>query len=159
MKKQIITLAIIVIAALPFASFSQAVFPLSELEKMAAKNFSDFETIVLTKDYSLQGKMSNATNKVYTSDKPNANGKPNTVSRSQVPNAKANVVFSTPDKKYYLDVKAHLGTEGYKFVKEENKLTNGEQTAWNNYTNGKFQLSLYSYSKDDVVWYTVQIHL
>ncbi len=159
MKRSLVTLMVACAAMLPLSSFAQALFPLADIEKFCTKNLSDFETEVLMKDYSLQGKLSNATTKVYASDKANANGKPNMITRSQVPNAKPNIVVATTDKKYYLELKAKLPASGYKFVKEENKAINGEQVSVYNFSNTKYQVSLYSTTKEDIVWYTVQIHL
>ena len=158
MKTTFIALAVILMAFAPFASNAQYNFPLAELQKLTNKNASDFETVVLGKDYSIQSKLSNQVMKVYTSDKPGADGKQNTISRYQVPNAMAKITFCTTDKKYYLDLKSHLAAGGLKFVNEENKTIEGVQAGCYNYTNGTLKVCLCSYTTD-VTWYKVEVHL
>jgi len=158
MKTTFFAIAIALFGSVPFAARAQHVFPVAELQKLCVQNANDFETFMLTNDYSMQSKQSTPTSKVYTSDKPGAEGKTYTITRAQVPNAVANVIFTTTDKKWYLEFKKQLAATGYKFVKEENKTVNGAQAVSNNYSNGKFQVSVYSYTTD-ASWFGVQIHL
>ncbi len=158
MKRSYLALAIICIALAPFTVHAQYNFPLGELQKLIGKNPGDFETVVLGNDYSIQSKLSNKVMKVYTSDKHDANGKQYTISRYQVPTAMAKVTFSCTDKKYYLDVKSHLGASGLKFVNEETKTIDGAQAECNNYANGAIKVSLCSYTTD-VTWFVVEVHL
>jgi len=153
-----VILPAILIFATSFAAHAQYNFPLVELEKLTAKNASDFETALLEKDFSLDAKASTAILKVYTSDKPLESGKHSTFTRYQVPNAVAKLEFSTTDKKYYIDVKSKLGSLAFKFLNQEDKQMNGVQATVNNYTNGPFQLSLSTYSKDGNTWYVATIH-
>ncbi len=140
-----------------FAAHAQYNFPLVEMEKLTAKNASDFETAVLEKDYSLEPKASTQILKVYTSDKPSESGKKNMITRYQVPNAVSKIEFSTTDKKYYIDVKSKLASMGFKFLNEEDKPIDGIQATVYNYSNGPFQLSVATYTKD-AMWYVVTIH-
>lgn len=157
MKKILGIAAIAAAAIIPNALKAQATFPLPELQKLTEKNASDFETEMLTKDYSMQSKLSSPTNKVYTSDKKGAQGRPYTMSRAQVPNAAAVVTFTTSDKKYYLDLKNQLASSGFKFVNEENKTVNGTSAVCHNFTNKVYTVSLYTYTTD-VMWFMVQVH-
>ena len=155
MRKTLIVLMIIALA--PLSLHAQYNFPLGELQKLTSKNASDFETFVLEKEYSYQSKLSSKVLKVYTSDKPGAGGKQYTISRYQVPNAMAKVSFTTTDKKFYLDLKAHLAGSGLKFVNEENKTIDGVQATCYNYANGALRVSLCSYSTD-VTWFNIEVH-
>lgn len=157
MRTRLLAFVIALLCYAPFAK-AQYVFPIADLQKLAVDKMSDFETFMLTNDYSIQSKLSTPTSKVYTSDKPSAAGKPYTITRSQVPNAVANVMFTTTDKKWYLELKKQLASTGYKFVKEEPKAINGAQAVCSNFTNGKYQVSVFSYTTD-VAWFGVQIHL
>jgi hypothetical protein len=158
MKKSIITFAIGLMISAPGIIHAQTTFPLPELIKLTSLNPSDFETKMLEKDYTLQNKESTPTTKIYTSDKPGASGKPYRVSRHQVPHATVDLIFSTTDKKYYLELKSKLASSGYKFVKEENKPVNDVPAVWYHYTNGLYKVSIASYTSD-VTWFTVQAHL
>ena len=158
MKKTILTIVIAMLGLAPFAAKAQYVFPIAELQKLCVQNLTDFETFMLTNDYSMQSKQSTPTSKVYTSDKPGAAGKQYSINRSQVPNAVVNLMFTTTDKKWYLELKKQLAATGYKFVKEEQKTVNGAQAVCSNFTNGKYQVSVYSYTTD-APWFGVQIHL
>jgi len=113
---------------------------------------------MLEKDYSVQTKLSDPTTKVYMSDKPGVGGKQYTISRHQLPNATPDIIFTSTDKKYYLDFKAKLASSGYKFVKEENKPVNGTPAVWYHYTNGVYRASICSYTTD-VTWFVVQVRL
>ncbi len=158
MKKIILFLAFI-ISFLPSSHLlAQYAFPISEFIKMTGQNASDFETTMLEKDYSLQTKMSDAVNKIYTSDKKGAEGKPYTIARKQVPGASVALTFTTTDKKYYLETKAKLASSGYKFVKEENKPVNNVPATWFHYTNGAYKVSICSYTTD-LKWFVVEAHL
>ncbi len=158
MRKHIITFGLGLLLSAPIAALAQNTFPLPELIKLTSKNPSDFETTMLEKDYTLQTKQSSPTTKIYTSDKPGAAGKVYTMSRHQVPNATVDLVFTTTDKKYYLDVKAKLASSGYKFVKEESKPVNNVPATWYHYSNGVYKVSITSYTAD-VTWFTIQAHL
>ena len=149
--------AVIFCFACSIKANAQYNFPLAELEKLTAKNASDFETVVMEKDYSLQAKTSTSVLKVYTSDKPSESGKQNMITRYQVPNAVSKIEFSTTDKKYYIEVKASLGKLGFKFLGQEDKTIKGTQATVNNYSNGPFQLSLATYATDNT-WYQVTIN-
>lgn len=140
------------------SAFAQYTFPLPELVKLPSKNASDFETVMLEKDYSLQTKQSDQISKVYTSDKAGVSDKKYTFVRRQVPNATVGITFTTTDKKYYLDIKAKLASSGYKFVKEENKTTDKVQATWYHYSNGTMNVSICSYTTD-ANWFSVQVHL
>ncbi len=100
MKKNMFLLALSALFILPSTLFAQYTFPLADFIKMTGQNASDFETTMLEKDYSLQTKMSDAVNKIYTSDKKGAEGKPYTIARKQVPGASVALTFTTTDKKY-----------------------------------------------------------
>ena len=142
-----------------FAAHAQYNFPLVELEKMTAKNASDFETVVMEKDYTLQSKLSSPVLKVYTSDKAAESGKKNTITRYQVPNAVSKIELSTTDKKYYLELKSKMAAMGFKFLGQEDKTIAGSPATIYNYTNGPFQLSLATYTAaGDINWFVVQIH-
>ena len=142
----------------PLTIFAQYNFPIADMQKLCGKNASDFETVVMGKDYSVQSKLSTAVMKVYTSDKAALDGKKYTISRYQVPNAMARITFSTTDKKFYLDVKAHLATNGLKFVKEEARKFDGTDAACYNYaTASSFHVALCSYTTD-VPWYVIEVH-
>ena len=156
MRLSIILGAILTITT-SFSAYAQYNFPLVEIEKLTAKNASDFETALLEKDYSLDTKASTQVLKVYTSDKPAENGKKNIFTRFQVPNAVPKLEFSSTDKKYYIDIKSKLAPMGFKFLKEEDKTINGVQATVYNYTNGPFQLSLATYTKD-VMWFVVTMY-
>jgi len=158
MKASFFSIIIALFAIAPLAANAQHVFPLTELQKFCAQNSSDFETFMLTNDYSLQSKLSNPVSKVYWSDKTGISDKKYTITRSQVPNAVANILFTNTDKKWYLEVKKQLAATGYKFVKEENKTVNGAQATGSNFSNGTFQVSIYTYTTD-VPYYVIQIHL
>ncbi|MES2704383.1 MAG: hypothetical protein V4649_17210 [Bacteroidota bacterium] len=142
----------------PAAAFAQYTFPLVEIQKLTGKNASDFETMMLEKDYSIQTKLSNPTTRVYWSDKPGAEGKKFSISRYQLPGAAVNITFTTTDKKYYLELKKTLASSGFKFLKEENKTTEGLPVVWYHYSNGVHTVSLTSYTKD-VTWFMVQVHI
>ncbi len=157
MRISSILTAAILITATSFTAHAQYNFPLVEMEKLTAKNASDFETAVLEKDYSLDPKASTQVLKVYTSDKPSESGKKNLFTRYQVPNAVAKLEFSTTDKKYYIDVKSKLAAMGFKFLNEEDKQINGNQATVYNYSNGPFNLSLATYTKD-AMWFVVTLH-
>ena len=157
MRLSIIFSTVILTITTSFSVFAQYNFPLVEIEKLTNKNASDFETGLLEKDYSLDTKASTPILKVYTSDQHAANGKQNIFTRYQVPNAVPKLEFSTTDKKYYIDVKSKLASMGFKFLKEEDKTMNGVQATVYNYTNGPFQLSLATYTKD-VMWFVVTMY-
>ena len=157
MRKIFVLIAIAFVILTPGILRAQYNFPLVELEKLTNKNASDFETFVMEKDYSLQSKTSTQTLKIYTSDKPSADGKISTITRYQVPNANSKIEFSTTDKKYYLEVKSKLTPMGFKLVNDEVKTINGAQAQVYNYSNGPFQLSLATYTTDGT-WYVVDIH-
>jgi hypothetical protein len=158
MKKRFVMLAICFMAFLPLALLAQTNFPLAELQKLTGKNASDFETIMLEKDFSIQTKLSSPTSRVFWSDKPGAEGKKYTITRAQVPNAAANITFSTTDKKYYIELKKTLATSGFKFKGEEAKTVDGVPATWYHYSNGVHTVSLTSYTKD-VTWFVVQVHI
>jgi hypothetical protein len=158
MKTTFLAIVIALFGTLPFEAQAQHAFPLPELQKLCMQNANDFETFMLTNDYSLQSKLSNATTKVYWSDKKSPEGKQFAVTRSQVPNAVANLQFINTDKKWYLELKKQLAATGYKFVKEENKTINGAQATSSNFTNGKYQISVFSYTTD-AAHFGAQIHL
>jgi hypothetical protein len=157
MKRSLFALAMACFALTPLSVFSQYNFPLGELQKMAQKNASDFETFVMEKDYSLQSKSSNKELKVFASDKPGPSGKQYIISRYQVPNAMARITFITTDKKHYLDVKAKLAAGGVKYVNEENKTIDGTQAACYNYASGALKVTLCTYTTD-VTWFKVELH-
>lgn len=157
MKKTSLIIAVI-IAFAPLTLRAQYNFPLSELQKLTGKNASDFDTYVMGKDYSLQGKLSTAVMKVYTSDKTGPEGKKYTISRYQVPNAMAKITFSTTDKKYYLDLKSHLAGTGLKYVSQNERTIEGMQATCYNYANGALKVSLCTYSADEN-WFVVEVHL
>ena len=140
-----------------FAAHAQYNFPLVEMEKLTAKNASDFETAVMEKDYSLQAKTSTSVLKVYTSDKPSESGMKNMITRYQVPNAVSKLEFTTTDKKYYIELKSKLATMGFKFLNQEDKTIKGIQATVYNYSNGPFQLCLSTYANDNT-WYYVSIN-
>jgi hypothetical protein len=133
-------------------------FPLPDLQKLTGKNGSDFETVMLEKDYSIQTKLSNPTTRVFWSDKPGAEGKKYTMVRHQLPNAAADITFSTTDKKYYLELKKALASSGFKFKGQEYKKIDGTQVEWYHYATPTHTLSLTSYTKD-VTWFVVEIHI
>ncbi|GAA4461577.1 hypothetical protein GCM10023093_06450 [Nemorincola caseinilytica] len=157
MKRSTILLLLSIILS-SSAAFAQYTFPLPELVKLPSKNASDFETIMLEKDYSLQTKLSDQVSKVYTSDKAGVNDKKYTFVRRQVPNAAVGITFTTTDKKYYLDIKAKLAASGYKFVKEEHKTIEKVEATWYHYSNGTMNVSICSYTTD-ANWFAVQVHL
>jgi len=157
MKLSRILPAIVLALTTSFAAHAQYNFPLVEIEKLTQKNASDFETELLEKDYSLDTKASTQVLKVYTSDKPADNGKKNIFTRFQVPNAVPKLEFSSTDKKYYIDVKSKLTPMGFKFLNEEDKQINGVTATVYHYSNGPFQLSLATYTKD-VMWYVVTLN-
>lgn len=158
MKRSFLMLALSFIVSIPFAVQAQAVFPLADLQKMTAKNASDFETLMLEKDYSIQPKQSNPTTKLYQSDKPGPLAKKYTITRHQVPGAAVNLTFVTTDKKFYLDLKGDLAKSGFKFINVENKTVNGVASEWYNYSNKVYTVSLNS-NTTDVTWFTVQVHI
>jgi len=158
MKKSVLKLAFGLLLSAPFVAMAQSTFPLPDFIKLTSKNPSDFETTMLEKDYSVQTKLSDPTTKVYMSDKPGVGGKQYTISRHQLPNATPDIIFTSTDKKYYLDFKAKLASSGYKFVKEENKPVNGTPAVWYHYTNGVYRASICSYTTD-VTWFVVQVRL
>jgi len=157
MKTTFFAIIIALFGTIPFAQ-AQHAFPIADLQKLCMGNANDFETVMLTNDYSLQSKLSNPTTKVYWSDKAGAEGKKYSITRSQVPNAVANIMFTNTDKKWYLELKKQLAATGYKFVKEENKTINGAQASGSNFTNGKYQVSVFTYTTD-AAYFGVQIHL
>ena len=157
MKRSIVLFLLSVVFS-SSAVLAQYTFPLPELVKLPSKNASDFETIMLEKDYSLQTKLSDQVSKVYTSDKAGVSDKKYTFVRRQVPNATVGITFTTTDKKYYLDIKAKLAASGYKFVKEENKAVDKVQATWYHFSNGTMNVSICSYTTD-VNWFAVQVHL
>jgi hypothetical protein len=146
MKRSILLFVLFCIVVAPFVSLAQTVVPLPDLEKLCLKNASDFETFALTKDYSIQSKLSTDVTKVYWSDKANVNGKQNTLSRTQIPHASARVEFTTTDKKWYLDLKSLMASSGYKFVNDEKQTINGVPTDLHNFTNGKVHVAVYSFT-------------
>ena len=152
----ILPVAILIIIT-SFTARGQYNFPLVEIEKLTAKNASDFETAVMEKDFSLDAKNSTQILKVYTSDKPSESGKKSIFTRYQVPNAVSKLEFSTTDKKYYLDLKSKLAAMGFKYLNEESKTINGAQAVVYNYSNGPFNLSLSTYATD-VTWFVVTLH-
>ena len=158
MKTTFLAIIIALFGSVPFAANAQYVFPIADLQRLCGQNLTDFETFMLTNDYSMQSKLSNPTSKVYMSDKPGPGGKQYTITRSQVPHAVASVMFTTTDKKWYLDLKKQLAATGYKFVREENKTVNGAQAVCSNFSNGKYEVSVFSYTTD-AAWFGVQIHL
>ena len=151
------TLLALLLVCFAFVAQAQTNFPLKDLESFCAKNANDFETAMLSADYSIQSKVSNQVTKIYWSDKDGANGKKYIITRTQAPHATISIEFNTTDKKYYLDFKAGLTKNGYKFVKEENKKVNGVETVWYNFSNGKYQIAVASWTAD-VAWFGVQIH-
>ncbi len=159
MKKYFFAFALGFVVSAPFALLAQNTFPLPDLVKLTSKNGSDFETAMLEKDYSVQSKLSNPTTKVYTSDQADAKGKKYSISRHQVPGANPDIVFTTTDKKYYIEVKTKLASGGYKFVKEENKpLEDETPVIWYHYTNGIYKVRICTYTTD-AAWFKVQIFL
>ena len=158
MRISIMLPVVILLTASSFISRAQYNFPLVELEKLTGKNASDFEPAVLEKDYTLESKTSTQVLKVYSSDKPSANGKKNIVTRYQVPNASCKIEFSTTDKKYYIELKTKLASMGFKLLNEDTKPIKGAQATVYNYSNGPFQLSLSTYTTD-VIWYVVEVHI
>jgi hypothetical protein len=158
MKKSVFFLALICIVFAGFTSYAQSVVTLPDLEKLCIKNASDFETFALTKDYSVQSKLSSDVTKVYWCDKANANGKQNTLSRTQIPHASAKVEFTTTDKKWYLDLKALMASTGYKFVNDEKRKIDGIETDMHNFTNGKVHVAVFSWTTD-ATWFGAQVHL
>ena len=155
-----ISVILSVVALLTFSSYktrAQYNFPVVEMEKLTAKNASDFETAVMEKDYSVDNKASTQVLKVYTSDKPSASGKANIITRYQVPNAVCKIELSTTDKKYYLEVKSKLTAMGFKLINNETKTIKGAQAQVYNYSNGPFQLCLSTYTTD-MNWYVVEVN-
>jgi hypothetical protein len=157
MKKITIMLALCFVA-FSHTVFAQYNFPLAELQKLTGKNASDFETVMLEKDFSIQTKLSNPTTRIFWSDKAGAEGKKYAITRHQVPNAAVNITFNTTDKKYYIELKKTLATSGFKFKGEEAKTIDGVAATWYHYSNGVHTVSLASYSKD-VTWFVVQVHI
>jgi hypothetical protein len=158
MRKSFFFLAFGFLLSAPLPILAQYTFPLVEMVKLTTKNPSDFETVMLERDYSVDTKLSVPTTKIYTSDKPGATGKKYTFSRHQLPNATPDLIFTSTDKKYYLDFKAKLATSGYKFVKEENRPIGGTPAVWYDYSNGVYRVSICSYTTDDK-YFTVQVRL
>jgi hypothetical protein len=157
MKKIFLALLLSVVLS-PSVSFAQYTFPLTELQKLTNKNASDFETVMIEKDYSIQSKLSNATTKIYWSDKPGVSDKKYIMSRFQVPGGATKLTFSFTDKKHYLELKKALAAGGFKFVKEENKTVDGVETVWYHYSGNGFTVSLCSYTKD-VTWFVAEAHI
>jgi hypothetical protein len=158
MKNKLLVIAFSAFMMAPIASFAQYEPPLAELEKLCMKNGNDFETFALTNDYTLQPKLSTAEKKIYSSDKAGASGKKYLISRFQVPKAMTEIIFVTTDKKYYIELKGALASAKYKFVKQDDKKIEGVDATGNDFSNGKYSISLYTYTKGDVNYYEVQIH-
>lgn len=158
MKKSLLAFAVSAFFMAPVASFAQYEPPLTELEKLCMKNGNDFETFALTNDYSLQPKLSTAEKKIYCSDKAGANGKKYSITRFQVPKAMTEITFVTTDKKYYIELKSALAAAKYKFVKQDDKKIDDVDASGNDFSNGKYSVSLHTYTKGDVNYYEVQIH-
>jgi len=155
--KRLVFIVVAFIALLPRLARAQYNFPVAEMQKLTAKNVSEFDTYVMEKEYSMDNKASTQILKVYHADKPAADGKTYTVTRYQVPHAACKIEFTTTDKKYYLDIKSKLESMGFKLVNDQVKTINGAQAQVYSYSNGPFTLILSNY-KTDVTWYMVTIH-
>jgi hypothetical protein len=156
--KRYLLISAVAFILLPLSSHAQYNFPLAELQKLTSKNASDFDTYVMGKDYSLQGKVSTNIMKVYASDKAGPQGKKYTIVRYQVPGAMTKITFSTTDKKFYLDVKSNLASSGLKYASQGEKTIENMQATCYNYANGALKVSLCTYSAEEN-WFVIEVHL
>jgi len=161
MKKSILLLLLSVLsmASLNLAK-AQSTFSLTELESLCDYGTPNFETYVLNKGYSYWSEFSSVAATLYHADKQREDATRDLISRSAYGTL---VSFTTSSKQYYLDLKTALTNQGYKFVKEEQKVIGGTSdplnTIWYHYANENYKVIIYSYSLEinGVAYYVIQI--
>jgi hypothetical protein len=155
MKKIALTLALFGIFAVH--AICQSTFTVTELENLALKNSDDFETFVLTREYSLynNNKTTDCNHVLYWADQARSNGRKDQIGMTTCADNSHVVEFDTTNKDYFLKFKQAIKSKGYKFSHEEQKTVQGTTFYYKHYKKGSKQITLFSY---DILGITTYCH-